>query len=430
MSNRKLIVLIALLVIMVGYVFITFFEYYEEDKDIGWSKKARLNPYLAAHLYLEKKNHDVFSTDSYEKLPALDQVDTLFISDSGYILSDRRLTSVTSWVEEGGHLIIASRRPGDNAADRILRYYGAYSYTISSDTDTDSAIDPDNVTADEVGELLREYNAELAEEAKLETITDEIEYAESKVDAAMLTPLKMRAVEEPMRIYFNTQTRIWHDSLNEENGESETTLYTYQPYFWQGDENGAHFMQIDSGEGLVTLISDPLIFSSSQIGLFDHAFLWEYFAGSPEKIVLLYGTNMPSLWSLLKLNAPELMLSTTLLIALWLYYRIPRTGPIISKRKQTRRSVSEHIFASAIFLWRNNHQAKLLNSLREDIAMDIARKLPQYRVLNTEGKTRILAEITRLDGKAIRRSLAHRGNLSKSEFVTTVKTLQKIKENL
>ena len=53
------------------------------------------------------------------------------------------------------------------------------------------------------------------------------------------------------------------------------------------------------------------------------------------------------------------------LLALWLWYRIPRQGPRQEAREESSRDYLQHLHASGYFQWRTEQQDTLLTALRQ-----------------------------------------------------------------
>ncbi len=74
---------------------------------------------------------------------------------------------------------------------------------------------------------------------------------------------------------------------------------------------------------------------------------------------------MPPLLQWLWLRAPELGTALLLLVALWLWSRIPRRGPIQPVAEDNNRDYLQHLHASGYFQWRTEQQDTLLTALRQ-----------------------------------------------------------------
>ena len=80
-------------------------------------------------------------------------------------------------------------------------------------------------------------------------------------------------------------------------------------------------MQFAVGKGLLTIVSDADIWSSPRIAELDHAFLLWSLAESRDRIVILYGREMPSMLELLRRYALQPLLLLALCVGAWLWFR-------------------------------------------------------------------------------------------------------------
>jgi len=447
MNNRVSILLSGLLAVLIGYLIYTFFEYYDEERDLGWGRNAQKNPFLAIGKFSETYGVTVESVDSILKIASLDSYDTLFITQSGQVLSENRMQELLGWVNAGGHLIVAAQRPSGEERDRLFEYFDIKLHTTDFkrsvfDNDIFDEAEDDELTEEEKKnrevenkkkfiDQLREFNENLKKQGLLgESEEDKspqentLEY-EKTVDAELLTKLTFEDVPGELRIEFNPEIAISHPAFDEEDWDEEK----YQPTYWRGENNGTHFLQLNSGDGLVTVISDSEIFRSENIANFEHAYLWYILTGGATAAIV-YGSNMPSLWYMLVVFMPELLLALGVFICAWIWFNIRRFGPIREENIQVRRSSAEHIQASAGYMWRGGWQGSLLAPVREEIQQQAEKLIAGYDSAEQNERVNLLSLACKLDSSAVSAAMESNEDLNEESFYQTVRILQKIRESL
>ena len=453
MSNRANILLAAVLTLLLGYLFFTFFEQYEEEEDLGWTKAAKRNPFLAAQMYSESLGTEVSSADSYLKLGDLAHYDTLLLAGTGQILSDSRLTELVSWVEAGGHLIVGIQEAEGSENDRLLEYYELSAYETdyepqflseeffeSLNDDSEVEAEGEEKTAEEKKrersekfiDGLNKFNEELKkqgvaarEEIEEKTPRQKMDIYESEVDLERLTPLTFGEDSGQVWVEFDASLAIDHPTFSDEPYDADN----YEPIYWRGSDYGVHFLQIETGAGLLTVVSDTNIFRSDNIGKFDHAFLWQILA-SPSSMAILYGTDMPSLGFMLRVFMPEVLIAFSTFMVMWIWFSMRRFGPVREKIIRIRRSSAEHIAASAGYMWRGNWQTELLLPVREDIRQQAEKRVSGYDVAADSKRLKMLSELSGHTEDTVKAAMTSSDKLNEDNFQKTVRTLQRIRDSL
>ncbi len=414
MSNRLYIVLSALSGAALIYLFFVVFEPYDEEQDLGWQKPALHNPYLAAELYLKGLGVNVFSADKFEQIQNQGQspllgVDTLFMSNSNQILSEKRLHKIVDWVDRGGALIVAVQPPSELSHDRILEHLNITAYLQDVDW----------------------WDQELG--PKLKKADGPSEY-EASIDASELTRLKFSGDDANIDVHFDSAVTLYHPALHRNNKGADDArdveVPALEPFYWQGDEHGVHIIQVKLGEGVVTVMSDPDMFKSDNISAFDHAYLWHSLTQSKGVVVILYGAHLPGLWTVIKTYLPELVCIFLLWLLAWLWYVSQRFGPVISREVRIRRSMSEHIFASASYLWRGGWHSEMLDPIRETVTRRAIQVIPGFSSLSVPMQHKALGSACGIDAKVVARTMHSPPHLTEDQFFRIVQVLQKIRKSL
>ncbi|WGZ92453.1 MAG: DUF4350 domain-containing protein [Candidatus Thiothrix putei] len=283
--------------------FLNTYEYKEVDEYIGFRGEARENPLFAARLFLKRMGIPAERKESLQRLPDTNTV--LVIDTDRYTLSRATVDEILAWVERGGHLITRVRQ-------------------TLAETDVEASASNDllqlalGVTT---GEHIIPDDDDLPLEAELSTMSH---------------PLQV----DPEFFY----------ALN-------TTAEQAYPQHYN---NAAWLLELERGDGLITLAANLDFIENPAIDDYDHAeFFWYMLHGlhdEPQAVWLIHQDDMPPLWQLLWEHAWALVLTLASLIPLTLLALSPRFGPMIPKPAPARRRILEHIHASGLFMWQRHQQ--------------------------------------------------------------------------
>lgn len=439
MLNRIAIFLVVILCTVLVYLFYSTFEYYEENKDIGWGSDARKNPYLALELYAQKNGGSIKTADSYFDLGNLDTYQFIYIANSDLLLSEARILDLMAWVKSGGMLFVGLTLDGAEN-DYLLKKLNVSLYEADywSDSENDDDLsgkgekDSPQEIAEQVGEELRRYNESLNDEGRLIEESNNplseaevIEQYESDVGQEYLTLLSFEGVDAELKAELDTFVDIYHPAMNDEEWfDSEQRLI-----YWAGTEYGVHFAQLEVGAGLISLSAGEVLLDNHNVAHFDHAYLWDVLSNG-EYSAVLYGSTMPSLWRILKNIMPELLLSLLLLLVCSLWYVAGYFGAKREFKTTSRRAFHEHLAASAGFYWRNKWQVKLLKPLREDIVSAAKKGISGFESASQDERINMLSNHSGISVALIQNALYQDEKLNDDGFTKTVQILQKLRGGL
>lgn len=416
--RNKLPLILALIVIALStYSFFYLFESYEKTEDLGWDKKARRNPYLAAEQYLTKTGLQVTSSDNFDKLVQLPPNGMVFISNSSQTLTPKRIDKILEWVEQGGHLIIAAPIYDKDKQDYLLSRFNVENHEINESGDSE----PEKQSR--LSEQLEEINKSIQENKDKEDVK------EKKDDIAEdeITTLKFTDLDSPIRMHFSPDTGLTHPSFYKQENKKADEI---EPEYWTGSEYGTHFMQFDVGYGLLSIISDNTIWQSDRIDVLDHAYLLWLLSNKNSEVVLLYGAYMPSIFYFIWKYAAEMVITLGLLLMAWLLYRSRRFGPIRLSTEFAHHSMAEHIKASAEYLWRDNQYEQLIEPLRNEIKNRTQLHYPSFGSLNQKQQQELIHEFSSLPTDRVESAFTRNINGNESEFTSIIIDLQKIRNTL
>ncbi|BFM51139.1 hypothetical protein [Marinomonas sp. THO17] len=430
MSKRLGIILTLLIVVTLAGFMYNFVERYDEEIDKGWSAKAQQNPYLALELLSNKRSIPVFAKDNLQDFGDLDEYDTLYIAESSLIVSDQNLSTLLKWVEEGGFLIVSTTSASDARNDRLMSFFNFnqetsnYNYFEQLFKDDKSAND-ESLQHGETDQKNSEVLVDNRTKSKEEEAKEQIKIREATHDVNTLTNISFEGMEEVLKILFDKSVSLNHPGFNDENWHSDE----YQLNSWSGNDSAVTFAQLNYGNGVVSIMAGNTVWQSDHIDLFDHAYFWLLMSGQ-DKTGILYGANMPSLFSIMKKYLPEMLYSSFALLFIWLWWRMKRFGPTRELDIQTRRSYSEHIIASAGFFWRRHWQDKLLEPLRNSVMSLAEARIAGFDLADTEAKYLMLSKQSGLSASQVHHAFENKARLNQDLFINTVQVLQRIRESL
>lgn len=416
MSQRHLRLLFAaifLLLVALGFFFMSLLEKTVEKVRFGPNAEARANPRLAALKMLERLG---FTTRTVRDPEVLPSVNAMVILPSEVYLDPGRAGRWREWVSSGGILVVGLDLDKE-ARDRLL---DGITGVVSRFADEDDAADEN----DPAGE--NDKKAAPAEAAAP---------AEETVD-----PETAPAVDE---IGGNDDTDIWHfDPLG---GDPEPKIrLDLKPTFvlpTRDLEKCAASYTVDyggvvgifeEGEGFLVVLADDTALDNERIDDADHAvFLWHliHFFETPAEVVVLLG-DRDGLFAFLWRHAAPLFLSLLLLTLFFVWERAPRFGPPIESRKIGQRGLRTHLQAAALFLWRHHEQDALLEPLRAEVQRRARVAIPGFTALSPAAARAELARISRLPLRDIGEALEGPPGKDPQDFVNWITTLETLRKAL
>lgn len=427
-SQRTVVLLlIALLMLVTGIWLSGYVEWKEEDIDLGQSDAARKDQFLAAQQFLALqgvRGQTLRSFSLLDNLRSQDEElgtdDTLILLNAHKLLKDQRFNSLLDWVERGGTVIASTDNVfiGNNTEtrDRLLEHFELEVIRFDDDDDGEDSeeADADNTETSEsdVGEESDPADdADLSEAEKIAAdfrLRCELFSAVIDVDFAQ--------EKDPLQIDYS--------------GGTSFDFYGDEPESWSGDDDGVHLAVFSWGNGRVIINSDNHIWTNSRIDCHDHAYaLWK-FVNPKGKVWFLVNQDAPSLWSILWQSTPYGVLATLLALALWLWAKAARFGPILTRPDSGRRSLAEHIHASATLLWRRQQHPYLVRLLRNELQQHLRYHFPQFESLSAAEQIAHLQTLTTLSATELETALFSEQLQSPQDFTTAVALLQTIRKSI
>jgi len=186
-------------------------------------------------------------------------------------------------------------------------------------------------------------------------------------------------------------------------------------------------------KGWITVLADASFLENDRIGRHQHArFLWSLVTAPwrPAGVWLVYRDRVPGLRRLLVGRAWMALVSAALLLAAWLWVRGARFGPPLPPPSTMRRSLREHLEATAEFLWRQGHGEALVAGERQAVLHAAARQHPAWVGLPEREKIRYLAELAGVPGGVVAEALDGAVADEPIAWTRTIATLEKVRRSL
>lgn len=520
LSNRNMTLLALLLIAIaggLGYWWYSTLEWEEKEIDLGYSKEALQNDFLAAEILL--RNHGVQATtvknlsllDAHRwRNIALGHNDTLVLINANKTLTQERYDRLYEWVENGGTLITSTRNPfvGTHTGeeDLLLRDFGI--------------TPPEEETIDEATELLEKIidkkeksdkktgapktdeaaSSQKPEKDSTDAVADADAESTNKSDTQKTaakkakekpenyyrcklgsspTEIKFADETKPLLFDFSRQEAFTYHPYSDENdreenssdessdeessgddrdledeipavaetaatgnlerAQGEAAIQTTVENSGNADETLAdesqttHLVYFEVGAGSIAVTSDNFIWSNRRIDCHDHAYALWSMVNPDGRVWFLINQDAPSLAAIIWNHAKYAVLAAVLALVLWLWAAGTRFGPIFVIPQQGRRSLAEHIHASAMLLWRKRQHPHLVKLLRTEISERLTqqRLAPQLHTAASEQQQIIfLQTLTGLTPAEIQHALFNSNLIHPQEFTKAIAHLQLIRKYL
>ena len=366
----------------------------EEVIDLGFGEKAQQNPFLASELFLQELGNKVTMVKSLNKLDDLPEPmnSSIVLATKNRALSSTQIDTLLSWIEQGGHLItnansFTNLEDGSNK-DLLLAYLGIEVYPIDEEDELEQ-------TPKWIQQMLMNQPDACSASDRLMTLSD--------------------ADGNTVEISMNSNATLYH--IDE--------LETYSA----ANQFGTQLIQLEMDKGSVTLLTDLAIWSNNQVHCFDHAYFLKYLVGDDD-IMIFYHIHRASIFSLMWHQAPLFVILSLLLIFFWIWHKSQRFGPLVTFENTKRRSLLEHINASAVFAWRNGEINTMIGPLREAIRSHMTIHHPGFKNMIPDEQYALIAKITHLEPEQIRWAFDKSEVQKPIELEKLIQQLQTIKDRI
>lgn len=386
-KHRLTLLLNVLLIVLMASWFFSHFTRVSQTVRQDQSPQARQNSLLGAERFLDSLGHQVESIHGRQILDTLPPVNDLIVIKHFFSsLAEDKETALLNWVNDGGHLVTSLDKDFDKDADSSgYRFFDR----LEVHRHSDDAFNTDS----ESGQESFQY------------------YQDS----------------EKGRVEFNPGAYLHIGNRDPEFTISNSTLKDTsskkEPY---------HFVQFRHGEGYITLTSDLGFLSNKAIGDLDHAWLLSLIVETnqnPNKIWLLYDLDMPSLWSLLMTHATPMVCSIVILLMLWIWMAMQRSGPLEEAIDTKRRDVLEHLNMRSQFLWQHGKHEHTLAKSQQLVIKRWHQNYPSLLKLSTEKQMEWISQHSGLSVSSTHQALLESMTES-DDLITQAQGLQHLQSGL
>lgn len=356
---------------------------YDEVVDRGPSPEALGNPYLAAEHFLRQQGLAVERASGLERLSDLPPNGrSLLLLGERDNMTPRQVDQLLNWAKSGGHLLVVAEALWDEE------------------------------TAKSGDLLLDSLHIQ-------QTLSDESEQP---------APARKQKKPDLTKLYVDNETAPAYFSFDT---DFNLTDPKHLAQFSANSARSSHLMQLNLGQGRVTVVTDSDLWKTPGIGQHDNAWLLWYLNQGTD-VSLLFNSDVDDLFTLLMRYFPQALVALAALIALALWQAGMRQGPIQAPAPRARRQLQEHLQASADFLLRRSGQGALLHALQRDILRAARRRHPGFEHLNTADQWQVLEHLTRQPSHVISQALGPLAakRLSSADFSRQVACLQTLRNAL
>jgi hypothetical protein len=396
---------------LVGWGLYLSIEFYEETEESGWSLDALRNPYLAAQKFMIESGIEVNDVDSLARLDELSNLGTLFFSDANQVQTPRQLEQVMNWLDVGGNVIYTADAVS-HADDLLLREF-------SVEVDWREFEVEEKAEEKTLSETLREYNRELESGKSREEIA-----SSSGDEENSITLVQFADDIGDVEVAFDDSKILSHPHISDSASDSG-----HQPFSWSYSEYGIHMMQFEVGSGLLTIISDPGIWTSYHIDQLDHAYLLWLLSSGEGNFAILRSVIRDSIWVLMQRNATELLIAAGLLVLIWIWRKGYRFGRLVPRDFSQSRALGEYFSSVSHYLWHRRQGEHLVEPLRARVLRRASLTLGEFARVDQARQFELIAQRCDLDPEAIARAFA-RAEFTEASFVQTVRLLKHIEQSL
>ncbi|HJW08839.1 MAG TPA: DUF4350 domain-containing protein [Holophagaceae bacterium] len=201
-----------------------------------------------------------------------------------------------------------------------------------------------------------------------------------------------------------------------------------------GNEKGFSLLNRQEGEGVLSLTPDLSFLYREGLTELDHAAYFQRLLPGPHgngaRVVVWSRPVKLSLFAWLWDHAWPAILALLALVGAWLWRGWPRFGPLMPEPLPERRSLLEHLSASARLMWRGGASAHLVSATRESLERRAQRLNPAYASLDLGARAQWLAEATGGQADLIAAALDDRPAPNAEGHAQALVTLEQLRQRL
>ncbi|WLT31943.1 DUF4350 domain-containing protein [Geothrix sp. PMB-07] len=187
------------------------------------------------------------------------------------------------------------------------------------------------------------------------------------------------------------------------------------------------------GKGRITLTPDLNFVYRDSLGQLDHAAYVQRLLALQSGCAPVVIWSRPvelSLFSWVWEHARAPLLALLALVGAWVWKGWPRFGPMLPEAKPQRRSLLEHLSASARLLWHGGAAPHLVACTREALERRAQRLNPAYESMDLGARAAWLAQTAGGNADAIGAALDARPGRSSHQLAQDLLTLERLRQRL
>lgn len=425
-----LIVLFALLLALWYYNL----EWEEKEIDLGPSPEARRNPVLALQRLLEQRGQPVQLVRGFAGLERLQFGDTpigprdaLVLLNTGRSLRQSQVDRLWQWMETGGRVLVAVDNPyfdmsaldADPLLDQLgLELVGRYWSSLDEEDDAESAESSEEEESTETAnEDAESTESSESSEAPQPTEEDDEDADEQKCTWQDVTlPVSLDAEDSEVSMEFVSGVSF------ADIGTEARVLSAY--------EDKLFLLHQTVGAGEIYAIPAMQALQNENIHCADNAYVLWRMLGDSDKVWLVLNADSPSFWRHLWQLSAFGCLALLCALAIWLWHRVPRFGPVLQREITGRRQFLDHIQATAQFLFRKQGNDALITPLREEILQRLRLRQPGFAQLSTDDQIDKIAQLSGMNRSDVQLALFRNLPVPDPVFIDMVQRLQHLRNAL
>lgn len=172
--------------------------------------------------------------------------------------------------------------------------------------------------------------------------------------------------------------------------------------------------------------------TNNTLGRNDNAeFFWQLInTGTPKQQVVFFRSVRITFFQWLWRHARAALFAAGVWVVLWLWYAMPRLGPLLPDPKPARRRLLAHLEASGRFWWSANHRLPLMHVVTRMVMRSVYRSYPHLTVSTNEAKIQFMVQKFGLISSVAEQIVGMRGNDEAAGLIKVIQACSVIYQNL
>ncbi len=439
------------------YAYYFVFDVVEEEVLRGYGKKAKRYRYLAAEMYLDRKNIPAEYRLNYSLFNNVDahfdggrersrnlltKNDTLVLINTHGSVSESDVDVLWEWVNAGGTLVASFENPymGDKRYDGFTE---ALDLALSPPRGHERYEESAETFIHEVVKQLDEPHApskkeerkKKGENNKERQPRDYSDLHRCKGGELIRIPIGSRSRATEIRFDSGNDFIVgelspsWTAVKQAVLNDSELVSSEYQASE-EVEYNGKAAALFRIGDGYIYILKSTKLWQNTTIQCADNAYFLSKIVNPEGKVWFIENRHSPSLIALLLRYLPVGVLLFAVLLGFILWSAFVRFGPQFAYPVLSRRRFSEHVRADSAFIVRYNGYSALLSVLRKTVEEKMRKKVFQYEHKTEGDKIRSIKKLVKFDERALWTALFKPDVEGVKEFIECVQILQRLKGEL